>query len=142
MEALYPDCEYIYLEGRRADSCRRAKPERELEKEWRERIEGSGECPEESGVPFQLDVECLAMPYPANKANPRVYFVPQPYLPTSSPKEYDVCVCPRKRTYGESKNWTRWQELIDVLGHRNHQVFAAGHPESYKLEKSLSDPLS
>jgi len=117
-EALYPGCEYLYLD-RRKDADRRARPEKDVEKEWRERI-GDG-------------VEFLPMPYPATKATPRRYFVPSPYRMVRDASRFDVCVCPRKREYGSNKNWPYWQHLTDALLGMRMKVFAAGHPESSYL---------
>ena len=51
-------------------------------------------------------------------------FQPEPYI-RQNVGPVDVVICPRKREYGESKNWAHWATLNTLPN-----VFAAGAPDS------------
>lgn len=116
-EALYPNCDFIYMRDYREDADRRARPETELEQLWEERLRGT----------FK---KYMKTPFPLDQAMPRKYFIPKPYGDVSQAKLYDVTVCPRKRGYGADKNWPYWIELAEKLQRHNMRIFSAGHPES------------
>jgi ADP-heptose:LPS heptosyltransferase len=116
-EALYPDCDFIYMRNRRDDAARRARPEFDLEEVWKNRLE-------------EVSSEYLKTPFPLDRARPRKYFIPRPYGPVSDAQQYDVVICPRKRAYGANKNWPHWPILAEKLQLNGLSIFAAGHPES------------
>lgn len=63
-----------------------------------------------------------------------VRFQPSPHVTQGVPP-VDVIVTPRKRGYGESKNWPHWQLLADTLDDRDLKVFVAGVKDaSFPLE--------
>jgi len=124
MEALYPDCGYMYVPVR-PDRLRRAR----IEKAWLDRLVKGSKLALDEGVVHEF-VE------PDPKA-PREYFTPVPFTSPSNdvPSVIDVVVCPRKREYGEDKNWMHWMELVEVLVKNNLSTFAVGHPDtSFRLE--------
>lgn len=111
MEALYPYCEYLYID-RREEAERRARVEEDLLSRIRDKDWGGAE---------------LISP---NQNAPRKYFVPRPYRKLSFVPDVDVVVCPRKRKYGPDKNWRHWDALVDELAAWGLRLFVAGHPES------------
>lgn len=67
-------------------------------------------------------------------SGPAERFVPEPHETiTSSGPPWDFVVCPRKRAYGDSKNWDGWPALTYGLRRLNGGstlVAAAGAPDS------------
>lgn len=58
-------------------------------------------------------------------SGPEKRFRPHPHVDQSVPI-YDVVITPRKRAYGDSKNWPHWGHLVRRLQEAGLSVFAAG----------------
>ena len=119
-EALYPSAEKIVAvppnhDDRRRDSY--AKDRDEVER-WRALM--GREYP---GATF---IE-------THPKMPQSRFLPEPR--TRLGLAPDVVICPRRRSYGASKNWPHWGVLLAALKARGLDVFAAGAPDSsYELD--------
>jgi len=61
----------------------------------------------------------------------RAYFRPVPYL--SIGVSADVVICPRRRTYGESKNWNHWRTVAERLRAAGLRVFSGGVADASDL---------
>lgn len=127
-EALYPGAGSYVSSPSRQDDERRAAlegdvcalcPSPRCESWIEQRVLGPGHM-----VDVQMSLERVA----PNMDAPRRYFAPLPHVLQGV--FADVVVCPRRRSYGEDKNWPHWQGLIDVLGADGWTVFAAGAPDS------------
>lgn len=66
--------------------------------------------------------------HPQNLGVEPTRFVPQPVERHGIAT--DVVICPRWRSYGETKNWGLWDELALKLALLGLDVFAAGAPDS------------
>jgi hypothetical protein len=59
------------------------------------------------------------------------YFKPHSFSNILLNQEIDIVICPRKRKYGEEKNWHGWKRLSEILIEKyNLNVFAIGAPDS------------
>lgn len=63
------------------------------------------------------------------KRSPVRWFVPAPHV-VQNIGTYDVVVCPRRRLYGDAKNWDAWLQVTHSLQEMSVPVFAAGAPDS------------
>lgn len=72
-------------------------------------------------APQYPDAEFVA----PNHAAPREYFEPHPIF-TYDDIEADVVICPRRRDYGDAKNWDHWAWIADRLEAAGLRVFAGG----------------
>lgn len=113
-EALYPGAkEYIYVD--RADDKKRRERVYGGEKEWLDDFVKSN----------KFDGHNLIYP---SRNRPKEYFVPK--NKTERGIKCDVVVCPRKRAYGNMKNWKLWPNFVKKLIGLGYSVFAAGAPDS------------
>ena len=99
MEALYPDCQYIYVEDR-PDEDKRAN-DKEFARQWKHENRKKYK-----GAEFV---------YFSNRAE-KEYFTPES---TCKLDKYlageRVAICARGREYGPDKNWSHWAKLVACL---------------------------
>lgn len=115
-EALYPSADVVEVVERRFDGTR-ARNDYRRDLEHVEAVEAR-----------------MRQKYPGaeiirpDKSWPRERFVPRPL--TTLGIECDVVVCPRRREYGHSKNWSHWPLLTRSLQAEGLTVYAGGAPDS------------
>lgn len=115
-EALYPSAKQFVMVDRNADDARRdvfSKDSDYLE----------------SLKPDLLRRFPEARLVQTGDGDPELRFVPRPFVDQGD-FTGDVVVCPRRRNYGASKNWTGWGELVGDLSSKGLRVWAAGAPDS------------
>jgi len=115
MEALYPSAAaYVFVE-RRPDAARREYMQHDknftesfLDHNRKELTEKFGE--------FTLINHKFGRHSEDN--SDKKYFVPKPFeevIPKDLLDPIQVAICPRKRRYGEAKNWDKWPTLVMAL---------------------------
>lgn len=114
-EALFPGAEEYLIVPRNQDSKRREYVH--YDQAFLDQLKDS--------LPPRFQGYNIVVP---SKSYPKEYFTPKPL------KQYgivcDLVVCPRRRSYGQRKNWDHWPSLISRLVGRGFVVFAAGAPDS------------
>lgn len=115
-EALFPDAKHIVVD-RADDAARRDlyRKDADYVAYWREELER------------RYPGARLVEPDRTSEL-PMRRFVPEPVLRRGI--QCDVVTCPRKRTYGATKNWPCWRVLADALTDAGLRVFAAGAPDA------------
>ena len=119
-EALYPGAEKYIIVERKDDKKRRQYPKYDLDfvKEVKEQLL------------IRYPKATYIHPIKLSSAGPlkRKHFIPEPIKKQGI--TCDIAVCPRKRKYGNKKNWLLWDKLIKELKKKGYRVFAAGAPDS------------
>lgn len=131
-EALYPSAKEHLICTRNADERRRDLPERD----------GSyvRTLTAEIVAPRLLPADTIVW---LGADGPRSYFHPTPFVAVRAEVVPDVVICPRRRTYGSSKNWPHWQTLVEELKRGGvERVVAAGAADSSVRELDSVIPCS
>ena len=120
LDSLYPGCERHLPCRVRPDHERR----RWVEPDFIELERQVCETTYQASGPFEYVRPCDRI-----GEVPLKYFTPEPVTnyPDIRP---DVVICPRKRSYGDKKNWPHWRDLAAILTGDGFDVFAAGAPDS------------
>lgn len=115
MEALYPDCDRLLV-----------APKPDKDKRWCYRHdapfveEWKAKWPDHTIVMPDKEHELAIKPW-----------APEPFEPQRNGAQApDVVVCPRRRQYGEEKNWDGWPDMVDRLRSEGLRVFSAGRAET------------